>query len=93
MSEPIKEQKWACGCFAENGRVVVQCTQQKPAGEVSAERHASSSPFSPKCFRKAAEAAAEVAQEVGHDVKQGAEAVGEAAVEVAFGATGAGSEE
>jgi hypothetical protein len=59
--EPIKEQKYSCGCHVVNGVLVAECTQSRPSGDLSAERHAVAKPFSPKCFRLAAEQQAQTA--------------------------------
>lgn len=47
------DQQWACGCYAVNGGLVRLCTQTRPQGEVSAEQHGATAPFSPKCYRQA----------------------------------------
>lgn len=49
----IKEQKWLCGCHVVDGVLALECTQQKPQGEVNAAQHAASRPYSAKCFRLA----------------------------------------
>ena len=48
----MSEVKWSCGCHEVDGKLVQECTQSAPAGELAS--HQLGRPFSPKCFRKAA---------------------------------------
>ena len=46
------EIKWSCGCYEQDGKLVQECTQTAPVGEISA--GGVKQPFSRKCFRKGA---------------------------------------
>lgn len=47
------EVKWSCGCYEMDGKVVQECTQTAPQGNVSAEQHAVNKPFARRCARLA----------------------------------------
>jgi hypothetical protein len=49
----MAEQKWSCGCFEQDGKLVTECTQTAPSGEISAQSHAVAKPFARKCARLA----------------------------------------
>ena len=61
MAEP-REVRWSCGCHEVDGQLEVRCTQTPNQGELSAERHAVSQPYSAKCFRTAEQVAAPEAE-------------------------------
>jgi len=64
----MTERRWSCGCLEVDGVLVRQCTQSKTHGEMSAEQHAQSQPFSVKCFRLGAIEAAKPAEPVAEPV-------------------------